>query len=407
MSLSHEEIIDLSDNYGDSFYIFYPEKFLSNYHDLLTAFRSIYSKTHIAYSYKTNYMPEICKLVKEEGGWAEVVSEMEYSLASRLGVPSNDIYYNGPYKSDRSLADAVMSGANVNLDSLIEVDKVLALANEFQDRTLRVGLRCNFDIDSGLVSRFGIDTHGEEFSIALDRLKSAGNINLVGLHCHYPYRQLDTFEKRADAMEDLMSKLELPFLEYISFGGGYYGKLPTSLMPGTGKSAPSFQDYADIIAGRMLKMFPAAGPRLIIEPGSALVADAMSLVAKVISTKSVRGRNIATVAASIYNVNPSVKGINRPIKLLHAKSESAHAAEIQKKWDIVGYTCIEDDCLYKEYAGDVHVGDFLMLDNVGSYSIVFKPPFILPSIPVISISHAKKIQLKRAEKFDDVFASFL
>lgn len=50
------------------------------------------------YSYKTNYAPHICKLVKSLGGYAEVVSDMELYVAKKIGYENSEIIYNGPCK---------------------------------------------------------------------------------------------------------------------------------------------------------------------------------------------------------------------------------------------------------------------------------------------------------------------
>ena len=128
----------------------------------------------------------------------------------------------------------------------------------------------------------------------------------------------------------------------------------------------------------------------------------MSLAARVISVKTVRGRNIATLAASSYNINPSVKGVRRPMNVFPATSVRREA----KLWDIVGYTCIEDDILMSGYEGVLEEGDFVAFHNIGSYSVVFKPPFILPNIPIVNIAGGGCSVVKRAETFDDIFTTF-
>ncbi|MEM8096396.1 decarboxylase, partial [Morganella morganii] len=70
------------------------------------------------------------------------------------------------------------------------------------------------------------------------------------------------------------------------------------------------------------------------------------------------------------------------------------------------YTCIESDYLYRGYQGNLDIDDFIMLDNAGSYSIVFKPPFILPNVPVVEIKNNKINVIKRQETFNDVFSTF-
>ena len=54
--------------------------------------------------YKTNYTPQLCRIVNDEGGYAEIASEMEYYAARKIGVPINKIVYNGPSKSKKSLS---------------------------------------------------------------------------------------------------------------------------------------------------------------------------------------------------------------------------------------------------------------------------------------------------------------
>ena len=81
--LNNDRVNALVEEYGSPLYVFHEDEFRKNYMDLLNTFRVIYPKYNIAYSYKTNYTPGICKIVKELGGLAEVVSEMEYMLAKK------------------------------------------------------------------------------------------------------------------------------------------------------------------------------------------------------------------------------------------------------------------------------------------------------------------------------------
>ena len=97
----NKELIDkLTEDYGSPLYIFHSAEFEKTYLKLLHTFRSMYLKYNIAYSYKTNYTPKICQLVKRLGGLAEVVSDMEYRLAKKLGYGNKDIVYNGPIKGE-------------------------------------------------------------------------------------------------------------------------------------------------------------------------------------------------------------------------------------------------------------------------------------------------------------------
>ena len=166
-------------------------------------------------------------------------------------------------------------------------------------------------------------------------------------------------------------------------------------------SPPSYDDYAKIVAGGFNGIFANCHhkPRLIIEPGSALVANTMKLVTRVIDIKYSRNRYIATLTGSTYNMNPSVRDIRRSIKVY---SEEPGKGKYFEMLDMAGFTCIEGDYLYKGYTGRLDKGDFVVFNNVGSYSIVMKPPFILPDIPVLDISNDYEV-VKNAQSIQQVF----
>ena len=123
MSYLYNDIEMMEAKFGSPFYILDLDRFHRNYNDFLQRFKKIYSNTQIAYSYKTNYIPQLCKVAKELGGWAEVVSEMEYELAVRVGVKPEEIIFNGPYKSPGGIENAVLADSVVNLDSFYSRSK--------------------------------------------------------------------------------------------------------------------------------------------------------------------------------------------------------------------------------------------------------------------------------------------
>ena len=109
---------------------------------------------------------------------------------------------------------------------------------------------------------------------------------------------------------------------------------------------------------------------------------------------------MASVLGSQKNV--SMTGINPPIDVFNISIEQ----KTYKNLDFVGFTCIENDVLYKSYNGKLAVGDMIVINNCGSYSLVMKPPFILPNFAVLDISDGKEEVIKCSEKFDDIFHTF-
>ena len=135
------------------FYVFDTQGFIENYQALQAAMQQVYPNYRVAYSYKTNYTPYICNLVKSLGGYAEVVSDMEYRLAKKLGYENSRIVYNGPAKGS-CMEEHLRSGGISNVDNPAEAARVAQLAAACPECTIRIGLRINMDL--GFVSRFGM-----------------------------------------------------------------------------------------------------------------------------------------------------------------------------------------------------------------------------------------------------------
>lgn len=400
--LSYKRVADLASAYGDAFYLFEEDKFRCNFSELKSAFKSGYNKFKISYSYKTNYIPYIAKLVDKLGGYAEIVSDMEYSIAKKCGIDDSKIIFNGPYKNIDCVRMLLKNKGQVNIDADFELEKILDIA-EKADHILRVALRCNFDINDGVLSRFGYDVDSPNFETAIKKLKAQKNIKLVGFHCHFAARALEHYNTRAQKMAKLIKKHFETMPEYLSLGGGMFGKMSDRFKAQFDTAIPSYQEYANTITDVLNTEFGSEGPMLFIEPGSALVSDTVSFVAKVVGIKSVRGKNIATVLGSAFNINSFGNKKNHPITV-YSNGQNQTTYE---DMNLAGYTCIESDYLYHGYNGKLAVGDFVLFENVGSYSIVFKPPFILPNFPVLNVDTNNNIGIiKRKETFDDLFVTY-
>ena len=412
--LDWQAIDELTKSHGESFFIYDDALFESNFKELDSAFNRYYPLSKIAYSYKTNYMPFICNQINQLGGYAEVVSEMEYALAKKLGVDDKNIIYNGPYKSPESLKTALLSGAIVNIDSLRDFEIASNVSEESLreglDQPIGVAIRCNFPIDDKLQSRFGLDIEGDEFRRIVEEIEKMKKLRLIGLHCHFPNRDLDSFGVRASEILKLCRELFSGPPEFINIGGGFFGEIPESLKKVFTRSVPSFDDYGKLIGKLFNQAFPAdqKRPTLFIEPGTALVANTMKFVTEVISVKRIRERCVATVSGSIFNISPRAQSLHLPVTIVRKRvlDETGNQGE---KYDVCGFTCIENDYLTKSLRGPLEPGDFLVYGNVGSYSIVMKPPFILPNVPVLRKNQGSNEYsiIKRKETFEWMFSNFV
>lgn len=407
MELNYELLDKISAQYGESFYLLDSKQFIENYTQLQGAFRKYYPNSHIAYSYKTNYTPKLCRIVNELGGYAEVVSDMELEIAKRVGVPAGKIIFNGPYKNMEAVKKLLAEGGCVNIDSAQELRQIQAWLDETPGVVANIGLRCNFEIQDGVVSRFGVDIHSADFEEILETIRKSRNICFRELHCHFATRRLETWPLRAEGMGRILDSIGEKTPHNVDLGGGLYGKMADSLKQQFADAIPTYEEYAEKTAKIMAEYFEERGisPMLLIEPGSALVGDCMRFAAKVVGIKQVRGKAIATLLGSIYNINPTLNTKNPPICVYREENKQA---DMYQDLDFGGFTCIESDYLYKHYNGHLALGDYVVFGNVGSYSLVLKPPFILPNFAVVDCSNGDgSVELiKRRETFDDLFHTF-
>lgn len=409
---SHSHLDALSEKYGESFYIFDCDNFLGAYSRLLGAFRERYSNTNIAYSYKTNYLPRICSLVEKQGGYAETVSSMEIKLATDLGIEPNRIFYNGPYKERETISELLHAGGIVNADNFSDLNTIISLAQKMQSQVFRVGLRCNFPISDGVRSRFGFDVSGGDLRRAFDLVSKADNVKLSSLHCHFASRELRSWNLATSGMIEVLEgigKAGRRNLEFVSLGGGLFGDMDPHLANQLNIKPPSFLEYAEVSAGvfsdYLSRVEQTFRPELLIEPGTALAANCLKFIAKVYDIKKVEEKFIATVAGSSFNITPTSREISLPMKVVCTKESLKKEGYVDL--DIAGYTCIEQDYLYRGYSGKIGIGDYVIFDSAGSYSIVMKPPFILPNVPIIEIMRdGRSMELKRQETASDVFQGY-
>ena len=394
--------------YGEAFYILDSEQFRTNFKELKDAFTSIYPKFNIAYSYKTNYTPKLCKIIDQLGGYAEVVSEMEMEIALRVGVEPRNIIWNGPVENLEKVKELLLSGGVVNLDSIYELETVRRLATDNPDKCIHLGVRCNFDVQDGVTSRFGFDVASKEFEEVITFIKETENVQFSELQCHFATRRLNTWKPRAEGMLKLLEQIGI-MPKRVDLGGGLFGKMADSLKAQFDSDIPTYEEYANEVAPLFYEKFKndngelcENAPELVIEPGSALVGDCMKFACVVKSIKNVRGKAIAALLGSIYNINPTLNTKNPPLEVIPCGTDRVQYSDL----DFGGFTCIESDYLYRHYSGELGVGDIVVFGNVGSYSVVLKPPFILPNFPVLDLSGDGIEVIKRKECFDDLFHTF-
>lgn len=386
------DLYELNSSAGDSYYLYYPNEIRNNYNLMANSFCSKYANIIVAYAYKPNYLPNICKTINQMGGYAEISSELEYRIAKKCGVDDRHIIYNGPYTEENVLKQLIIGGGIINIDSMEEAKKVLSIAHSLKMKT-NIGIRCLISTTKKRFSKFGFVPYSNEFEDIVQLAIQDAYLSLSVLHCHVKGRTLEDWEQRTKEMIKIAQYIDAKYdvkIWAIDLGGG----LPVS-------DSSLMEVYSDTVCTVFNQEYKnsTCKPYLILEPGTAIAATAMSYVTKVINVKKRMGKNIVFLGGTASSIKALGKSYEIPIEIISIKKQ-----EICGINDFSGITCMEDDYFSFGYEGSVGVGDYVIFHNVGVYSFVMKPPFVFGT-PAI-ISWPDKRIVKRKETSDDMIRMF-
>ena len=367
------------------------DKLFQNIRAFKTALDSRFEHNVLGYSVKTNSTPALLDIIKEEGGFAEVVSYHEYKLAMSLGFQSDRIVYNGPLKDQETFLHALQNGAIVNIDTKRELTWLRLLPS---DKVYSVGLRVNLNLlkispedckDKEDYSRFGFSSENNEFAEAVNYINELGNVRLAGLHLHRTSktRSLEVYYNICRYAINVVQQNNLT-LDYIDIGGGYYGDMP-------GK--PTYKDYVDTIADSLSPFFDTSKLTLIVEPGNAIIASPLTFYSSVIDTKQIGDNRIVVLDGSRNDIDPFFHKTDY-FKSFLTDNQNRDKARNQV---YVGCTCLENDRLFEmsDYY-ESQIGDVIRFSFVGAYTTCLSPLFIR-YFPRIYVQKGDEFYISREE----------
>ncbi len=384
--LTVKQIRSVAEQYGTPCFLAFPNRFRTNLTNFRNAFEKYYDRFVLSYSFKTNYTPFLLKTVKEMGGYAEVVSDMEYDLALQMGFSGEHIILNGPIKRPNLLRKAIINKSIIQLDSEYEVDSVIRISKELSDK-VQVGLRVNMEINTdgshsaiqaGLKeSRFGFPL--SELKAVVSRLKEH-KIKIISLHGHTSTtnRVVENYQIISQRLLEVCKQNSLDDICYLDIGGGFFGAPPLELDV-SGK--PTYLDYAKGVCDIMLRddWFVTHRPYIVIEPGTSVVANVFELLTQIYQHKNIKGHHFVFVDATISQVRPARGVVNYPFEIV-----SNYVSQPEITADIVGATCMEVDIISNQVKlSHYHYGDLLVYKAVGAYRINMFPIFILYKSPIV------------------------
>lgn len=361
---------------------------------------------NIFYSYKTNPVPEVLKVLYDSGAGAEVISERELDLAISLGVHYDRIIFNGIYKSRKALETAVDKRIGcINIDSQSELEILNELSVKKNER-IQVGIRVRPSV--GWQGQFGhVIGNGSAFALA-ERVSNNEKLDLKAVHFHLGGSLgISTYISAIDETMHFIKKLKLKLgseIRILDIGGGFPGRDMRLLTlweqgwlrlwdrpwPLVKKSFPDgflILGRVAIEFDRLRRKYGLAGLQMFVEPGRLLTGDAQLLAVRVVDIKKNGRRQYAVVDGGRVGAAGPLVGEFRKVSVLGKNSGSG-----QYTYDIVGPTCMPWDRLF---AGiqlpKLDIGDVLLIHGAGAYFVPMETEFSFdkPGFVLLHITELK------------------
>jgi len=357
-------------------YLFDKQKFIDNVKELLEAFFDTGLRVRVGYSYKTNPAPQVLNVAKHIA-MAEIVSPHELSLALQNGVDYWNMIYNGVIPDVEGKFAVASNGGIVNIENDTEFFQLEEYARR-RNTPIAVGLRINIYL--GRISRFGVERGSEEWQRIMLLVKKSDFIRIKGIHCHtYGGRDLESWKQKVT--EACIAAKEVG-AEYIDFGSNMYGDMDERLKSQFEGYIPCYGEYANVIKEGLDAHYSDEEyrPMVIIEPGTPVVGNTVSILAKVTNIRRIRDKWFVNTDCSIYDMGFVPLTRNVPMDVIHA----SHGRNYENI-DIYGYTCTEGDVIHRGYSGELAIGDYLLFRNLGAYSNTIACPFIMEPLKMYEV----------------------
>jgi diaminopimelate decarboxylase len=408
------DVVDLAEEFGTPLYLFDESTLRHKCREFKDEFTRLYPDTLVLYASKAVLNKALALVFKEEGLGLDVVSGGELSIAHSVDFPLGKVYFHGNNKTPEELNLALDSGVGrIVVDNLHELKLLNRLARKQrinQDILLRitpgVDPHTHQHTTTGTIeSKFGFPLATGQAEEAVNQALSASNLNLLGFHFHLgsPISEVQPYELAMELVLGLARGMSQKFgleLREFDVGGGF-------AVPYTADSSvPTVADYARAITDRLNSLIAQPGlscPRLIVEPGRAIVAQAGVALYRVGAIKEIPEiREYVCVDGGMSdNIRPALYGAKYEALLANKASKPAG-----KVVTIAGKLCESGDILVKDVnLAAAHPGDIIAMPVCGAYSIPMASNYNAMPRPAMVMVHKGRARLiRRRETYQDLMS---
>lgn len=366
-----------------SFYLYDQAGMLSAARQLQTNFPGV----RFLYSIKANPAIQVLDTLFSQGFGADAASLNEVLLARERGLPSHQIYYSAPGKSENDLRRA-LNRCTVIADSVHELERISDLASTFS-APVSVGLRLNpnftFAGDGGAATKFGVD---EEFFFEhIAELENLKNLRITGIHVHAKSQELDSaalvnYYRRMFLLIERVEAALGRALEFVNFGSGIG-------IPWSQSDTPLDITALGSSFSKLLSDYRSSHSKtaVFIETGRFVTGPYGIYVTQVLDKKTSRGTTFVLL-------RDTLNGFSRPCVSRMVNEADHHAAPCEPLYagpgtytvrvlhpssdketvTLAGNLCTAADTVVQNITlPRMEIGDGIVFSNAGCYSAVMTP----------------------------------
>jgi ornithine decarboxylase len=370
---------ELARDHGTPIFVIDHEKIRQNYRE----FRQYMPDVQVYFAVKANSTPSIVKTLFDLGCSFDVASLPEFMIVYEniRDMPDKErqdwiwdkIIYANTIKPIETLRTLDQYKPLVTFDNREELKKIrehaphagLVLRLRVPNTGSMVELSSKFGADPGEA----VDLIAEAFALGL---VVEGLSFHVGSQCTNFENYMQALQLSANIIEEAETRLDRK-IRILDIGGGF----PVKYHPGV----KSLKTLAKKLNNEIKRLFPS-DMQILAEPGRFLVANACTLVAKVIG-KAVRdGKPCYYINDGVYHTYSGQIFDHCTYPVLSLKGGERHISAV------FGPTCDSFDTItLSAELPDLEIGDLVFSENIGAYSIASSTYFNgFPPAKVVNIN---------------------
>ena len=404
----------LAEKYGTPLYLYDEARVRHNCRTYLSAVREGFgSDARVMYASKAASFKQLYRIMKEEGMGVDVVSCGEIYTAALAEFPLESAYFHSNNKTDEDIDFAIKNGIGYfvvdNAEELFAIDEIAAKYGIKQ----RIMLRITPGIDPHTYAAVATGKVDSKFGSAIETGQAKAitslaltfeHLDLCGFHCHVGSQifDADVYLATSRVMLNFVKDMEeeLGFIcRDLDIGGGLGVRYI--------ESQPILDIKATIlkVAEEMKATAKELGitlPRISIEPGRSIVADAGLTVYTVGTVKRIPGYKSYVSVDGGMTDNPRFALYGSPYTILPVFDDERTEREI---CSVVGRCCESGDILQENLPmpKDIERGDLLACLTTGAYHYSMASNYNrIPRPPVVMLNNGESYVAVKRETIEDL-----